>query len=349
MIKRNFLMISALILSLSAQASIQGVPTATSNAPSLTLHQRNLDRSCFSIRATSFDLDCNPAFLADSEKRLIRLNSIGDDNALSLDEYRESLDRDDVIGAADKFLNNKEPVQAHASAAAWYQNNWWAVGVVPVRASVSYLNRNPAYPEISAYAFQESEVFAKVGLLSTESQNIKFGIQTRYVQRDFIYQKFYALDAVLDPEVIEVKSNKALYIEPGFAFSWDSEYEPVFSWMITDLPVFQEGDKIQRQPKSDFGFSSSFGSLIPGLRTTTHYHRRAGTDISRHLSWSALYEVKDFAAVSVHSGRDIFGIAIDGRISVFVAGISYRNEKFEIDSWTSSRVRSTTAEIGLTF
>ncbi len=331
----------------SAQASIQGVPSPLSNGPSLTLHQRNLDRSCFSLKAGPRDLDCNPAFLADSEKRILRFNLIGDNNVLKLDEYRDQVDRDDIIGAANDFLNDAEPVQAHASASVWYQNNWWAIGYVPVRASVSYLHRNPSYPEISAYGFQESEVFAKAGFLSTESKNIRVGVQARYVQRDFIYQKFYALDAALDPDIIELESNKALYIEPAFAFSWESDLEPTLSWVLTDLPIFQQGTEIRKHPTSDFGFSSL--TWLPNLRTTTHYHRRQGTDFSRHLSWSAIYEFDETAAISVHTGRDISGIAFDGHISIFVAGISYRNEKFDVDSWNSSRIRSTTIELGLTF
>ncbi|MEK6556109.1 MAG: hypothetical protein AABZ31_12765, partial [Bdellovibrionota bacterium] len=64
---------------------------------------------------------------------------------------------------------------------------------------------------------------------------------------------------------------------------------------------------------------------------------------------SYVYEFDETAAISVHTGRDISGIAFDGHISIFVAGISYRNEKFDVDSWNSSRIRSTTIELGLTF
>lgn len=326
-----------------------GVPSLMSEGPNLTLHQSIIGRACFSMAASAQDLDCNPAFLADSDKRNLRLNFTGNDQAKNFADTWKSLKSDDAVDVAEDLLNDRDPKQAQAAFSAWYQKGYWAAGLVPIRTGLSYLQRNEAYPQLSVYGYQETEAFYKIGLVSEENKDLRIGLQTRYVARKYIYQKFYALDALADPDIIELNKQRVLYVEPGFAYTFDAPWKPTLAAMISNLPLYQSGDKTPWRPEFDVGLSTSYPGFLPHFRSTTHYHRTAGTDIAHAFSWTGIYDFERFGATSITLGDGLFGAGIDGHIAMVTVGIGYRNERIDVDSWNKKNVESTFFELGLNF
>lgn len=337
------------ITSAYADDPIIGVPSLMTEGPNLTLHQLVIGRACYSMTASSQDLDCNPALLADSEKRVFRANFVANDQAKNFVEAYQGLEGDDAVAIADELLVNREPRQAQAATSLWYQHDYWAVGVVPLRTGLSYLTRNEAYPQISVYGIQETEAFYKVGLLSADDKNLKVGVQTRYVVRKYIYQKFYALDALADPDIIEMHDQRILYVEPGFSYQFSSAWKPTLTAMITNLPVYRSGDRLPSHPEFDLGLGTSYPGLIPNFRSTTHYHRAAGRELGQAFSWSGIYDIRRFGAASVTAGYGLFGAGIDGHIAMVNFGIGYRRERIDVDAWNKKDVESTFVQLGLNF
>lgn len=302
------------------------------------------------MRASYLDLDCNPAFLADEDKTIFRANIIGNDKLWQLNKYRQQLGDNDGISVANDLLQQSKPMVAKATASLWYQHQWWAVGYIPFRAGLAYTKRNPAYPEISAQVFKESELFAKAGLFSSDDHNLRIGLQGRYVQRDYIYQQFDAFDALSDPSIVGIQHQSALYLEPGIVYSWKSNWDPAISGTYTNLPLFQKGDQLPVQPIFDVGFSSSFGDLCKNLHTTTHITTRPDvTDIYSRLTWGATYDFEEHAAVNVLLGKNQLGIGVDGHLDIFTMGISYKTEELEVDAWRAVTISTITLAAGVVF
>ena len=332
-----------------AAAAAPAVPNLFNDAPSLTVPQIVLGRSCYSLRASYLDLDCNPAFLAGEEKILFRANIVGNDRLNLVNNYRKQLNNDDTVGVAESLLQQNSQVIAKAASSFWYQHEWWAIGLVPVRAGVAYLRRNPAYPEISVNAYKELELFGKVGLFSSEDENLRVGLQTRYVNRDYIYQRFYALDAVTDPTLVKLRHQSALYLEPAMAYSWNAEWKPEVSWTVANLAVAQEGDHLPMQPIFDIGFSSNFLE-IEGFRSTTHYaYNKNNPDMITALTWSGVYDYEDLFSTYLTLGKSLFGLGAEARWYALTFGVCYRTEQVLVDRWVAHTISSFTFDLGLVF
>ncbi len=332
-----------------AEDAIIGVPSLMTEGPNLTLHQLVIGRACYSMAASVNDIDCNPAFLADSQKRVFRANLVANDQAKNFADAYRGLRGDDAVSIADSLLVDHQPRQAQAATSIWYQHDYWAVGIVPIRTGLSYLSRNEAYPQLSVYGTQETEVFYKVGLLSEDDKALKIGLQSRYVVRRYIYQKFYALDALADPDVIELHDQRVLYVEPGFSYEFSSAWKPTLSAMITNLPIYRSGDRLPSHPEFDLGLGTSYQGLLPHFRSTTHYHRAAGRELGQAFSWSGIYDIGSFGAASVTAGYGLFGAGIDGRIAMVNLGIGYRRERIDVDAWNKKSVESTFVQLGFNF
>lgn len=346
---RNYTLILISVFANIAGANVSGVPNLFQDSPALTVPHIVQGRACYSLRASYLDLDCNPAQMATQEKRLFRANLIGNDELSTVNEYRKQLDDDDSTTVAESLLNQDSQLIAKAATSIWYQHDWWAIGIVPVRAGIAYLRRNAAYPEISVHAFKEMELFGKIGLYSSDDQNLKVGFQTRYLRREYVYQEFYALDALTDSSVVKLRHQDALYLEPGITYTWDAEWRPEFSAMLSNLAVYQRGSHMPMDPLIDFGFSSNFFQF-KNFRSATHYtHDSDNSEYLRALSWSGIYDHSDLFSVQLTLGKDLFATGIEGHLGFLTLGAAYRNEQMAIDRWASQTVSSFTFEIGLVF
>lgn len=329
--------------------SVYGVPNLFNDNPSLTVPHAVLGRSCYSLRASALDLDCNSAFLANSDKRLLRANLVGTDSLRKVNDYRQMIGDRDEVGVADDLLAQNAPAVAKGAASIWYQDGWWAIGYVPVRAGVAYFTSNPSFPTVSVLGYRESELFGKMGLMSSADDKFQVGLQARYIKRDYIYQQFEAFSALDRQDLIVINQQGVLYVEPGFAYSWKTPWKPTLSWSLNNLAVAQSGDRVYSQPIYDAGLSSNIGGW-EDLRSTLHFAvGPTYRGMFNRLTWSSVLDFDDVASTYLSFGVDQFGIGVQGRLAAFTAGIAYRNELISSNEWTSYSVSSVIFDLGLAF
>ncbi len=277
------------------------------------------------------------------------MNLIANDRLNTVNDYRKQLQKEDSASVAESLLNQNSQFIAKAASSVWYQRGWWAVGIVPLRAGIAYLRRNPAYPDISVHAFKETELFGKVGLYSSEDERLRFGLQTRYLHREFVYQRFDALDAATNPDLVKVEKQRAMYIEPGIVYSWKSDWEPEFSLMLSNIAVYLHGAHMPTPPLIDVGFSSNV-FMFKNLRSTIHYtYNRDTIDFLHGLSWSGSYEYDELFSTQLSLAAGQFAIGTEWRVYALTLGVAYRDERMVVDRWTSHHVSSFTFELGLAF
>lgn len=333
-----------------AEESLPGLPDFRREIPSLTLQQYILGPVCLSLPASSLDLDCNPAFLARSEKRQVRLGLTANDRVGEVNDYRTKLVDNDAEGIVNKVLGQREALVARATTAAWYQRDWWAIGYVPFRGGFASNVRNPAYPTVAADIFKESEIFAKAGLLATADQNLEVGLQLRYVDRQFLRRQFDFLDVYGNPSQLQIQSQKVLYLEPGMSYSFDTDWESAISAALTQGAVYQSGDKGSATPMLDLGFRTAPPFAGRRLQTSTHYTDHPGmADLFSRFRWGAIYDFDGFAAISLSLGKGLAGVGVTGHIDSVIAGVGWKTEEVAPDQWQSTRVSTLMFELGAVF
>jgi hypothetical protein len=334
----------------NAQDPVHGVPSFSYDYPSLSLHQMILGSTCLSLPSAGLDLDCNPAFLANEEKHDLRLNLAFNDQVKKVNEYRLKLDQNDTSGIINSVLGSREPVVARATSAIWYQQDWWAIGYVPVRGGFATRSTNPAYPRLAAHVYHESDLFGKAGFIASEDKNLEVGVQLRYVEREFFRKEFDLFDALSDPTQLQIEKQKILYAEPGINYSFDSSWSSAISMALTQMPIIQSGYQSPFLPVLDMGFRTTPPFAGGKLTTTTHFNNRPDrADILSRFMWGAQYELTDLAAFSLSLGKSEMGIGIDGNLDSVVLGLGYKVEEVDPDSWQSSRISTVLFEAGLVF
>ena len=338
------------ILSQDAFAGrVRELPDFRQDAPALTLNHYVLGNTCLSLPTSGLDLQCNPAFLAQEEKRQLRLNLTGNDKVRNVYDYRSKLNDNNVIGVVDQALSDREPVIAKAAASIWYQHDWFAIGYVPMRAGFASVVKNPAYPEIDLHVFNESEIFAKAGFFLESDPQFLFGLQARYVDRDYFRGDFELLDAVSDGSILHIDNQKILFLEPGIAYVVDPHWGSTLSATVTQLPVYRKGVTDEVRPVIDLGASLAPPFAKGKWKTSTHYSQRSDVpDLLDSFLWGSSYDFGPLAA-SLMLGRSVFAAGVSGHIDSLVLGAGYKTEEVAPDQWYSSRTSSILFELGLVF
>lgn len=332
-----------------AQSALYGVPNFQLMRPTNTLQEMILGSTCISMPSSPLELSCNPAFLAAEDKRQLRINVAGNDRVTKINKYRLLLENDDTIGIVDGLLQEKEPLVANATLSLWYQREWWAVGVAPLRAGYASFYRNSAYPEISGSVFAEREVFAKAGTSLASDPNVRIGLQARYLHRDFFRKKFALLDAVSDSSIIKIEKQRVLYLEPGMSYAFNEKATNSISAMVSNLAVYQSGNYQPVRPVFDLGFSSAPDFADGRLKTSTHFSNNPDiVDPFALFRAGAIYDFNDLS-VAVSFAKMDMGIGISGHIDSVVLGLGYKTEEIAKDQWQTVQISSWLFEVGLVF
>ena len=353
-VKDLWLALLALALALAAlpaqSSSLQGLPNLSAEYPRTSMHDFVLGPVCLSLVSGPLDLDCNPAFLSSQEKRQFRISIVANNHLKQVNDHRERLNSNDTVGIVNSVLNQGEPTVARASTAIWYQREWWALGVSPFRGGFASSSRNPAYPELAAHVYKETEVFGKVGLVHGEEKDLNVGFQLRYVQRQFFKREFDLLDAVGNPSMLKIENQRALYLEPGVSYTFDSSWSSAVSATLTQLPLAQDGDGVEFKPVVDFGFSTRPPFLARRLRTSTHYTGAHDVnDVLSRFRWGAIYDFNDVASISALLGKTEIGAGLNGHFDSVVLGLGWKTEEIAPDRWQTVRVSTVLFEAGLVF
>lgn len=215
--------VAAVALSLMpANANALEVPRSISLGSS-DFSSRSLSSACFGMDEMTNGLPCNPAFTAKERETHFQTEFFFGNNVSYLKEVSNLLDGSGDSETVRRLFNQKSSSELEARIEASYLHETWGVAYSPYRVFYYSLIRNSSLPVVTLYAGQEQILTGQ--LASFANNDFFWGLQLRAVDRKFILSEFTLTDALASggSRYFETKSQRALYIEPGFLYSFESE------------------------------------------------------------------------------------------------------------------------------
>lgn len=355
MIKRNWVLHYFCAILLAAPIAARGeeplhIPNFYYDPASSSLENLVLGRNCFSLAGGPMGLSCNPAFLASEEKSQLRINMNFDDGAKKVIDYTDRIHAGDEYGLINKVANQRRPIVGRAAGDIWYQNDWWSIKWTPLRAAAALRSRNPAEPEISTHLLRESEWMGQAGFFLAEDVNVQVGFQLRYVQREFLRQRFITTDAMSNPKILEISDGKAVYFEPGISWGFENAWNPRLSAMVSNVEAWRAGDLANDKTVVDVGLSTTPEFWSNKVSSSVHYTSRSDIDrVVDRFSLGANVIFSERFSVQMGIGALTQAIGAMGRLDSLVVGLGYKMEDVAPESWKTDRMKQVLFEFGLAF
>lgn len=340
-----------LLTSLITQAdNLNLLPNFFYDGQNYTTEHVLLGRTCYSLPGSWISLSCNPAELAREEKHVFRMHILLDGNFSEVSEYGKLLINKNNYGLVERLVQQRGSMSSRSQFSIWYQRDWWALSVVPVRFSYASFITNPAYPVIAANIVRESEVSFKSGFYLSDNTNWQFGFEMRAVDRDFLYQDFALLDAVADPDLIRIRNSTALYFEPALIYRFsDDAWKPSVSFAITNIELANSSAVVKTKPSGELGFSAEPEFADGKLVTTTHITMQQEIqELSERLRWAAIYKTGWADFIASLAKKD-YGVGVSTEINTIVLGFTFRQEELNSNQWKTEHVSSYNIDLGLSF
>jgi hypothetical protein len=332
-----------------ATEGLRTIPNFFYDVPLMTIDDVVLQRTCWSLPAGSRGLSCNPAHLANEEKRQLRLNLSVDQHADDVSDLYQMVRHDDSVALVDKLLNEDGPTVARAFTNVWYQHDNWALAYTPMRLAFASRVRNRSYPEIATHLKKESELSARAGFFVADIPRLRVGLQARYLSQEFLRQDFALLDAIADPEILEIEEYRTLILEPGMAFTFEGALEPTLSAGVTNIEVYRNGSKrAETIPIGEMGFSITHGLGSGRVISSLHISMLDEVNTWRFLRLGTRYSFENFSLFSSIARGD-YGIGVSATINSLVLGAAYKLEEVGIGYATGRSVNTLMGEVGLQF
>lgn len=309
-----------------------------------------LGRNCFSIPSSTMGLSCNPAALADEEKEGLHTHLLATDSMSEVIRYAELLRDDDTLGVVRRSLEKDGPIYSQAAWPIWYQREWWAVAVTPARIGVASDVRNPVIPEMNIHASLETEVVAKLGLFSSADHNLKVGSSLRYVDAKILRDYFEVLAASIGSHDFEIQESKAVFIEPGLSYTFDSSWDATVSAVVTHIPVYEYGEDLPVSPALELGYLTVPDFLNKKFKSSVHLTTRRDVKyMEDRVSWGGRFDFSRQLALSFVLSTREQGIGLQGHIDSVVLGIGYKSQDLYFNGYEIERVSTALFQLGLQF
>lgn len=317
-----------------------------------TMESFILGRTCFSLRASSLGIDCNPAFLAGSDRRELNFSVVLDDKALEAFKYLNELRDNNSVGVVNRLLSDQRPFAVQQSATIYGQYDWFAVALTPVRLGVASAVVNSSYPTVSTHAMLQSEVSLRAGSFFEEDTNLSVGANLRLVRTHQVRNEFDLGDAISNPELISINETDHVYLDPAVSYRFNGSWDAELTAALTHLALFESdgANVLDEGPRPEIGFASRPDIGERRLRTALHFTGRP--DIERvgwRLRFGAIYDLsEDFTIHGTLAGEE-YGLGFMARIDSVILGLGVRSEAFYLNGTEVDRLTRALFQAGLTF
>jgi hypothetical protein len=311
---------------------------------------RTLSHACYGMDVVVSGLPCNPAFAAKERKSHFQTEFFFGNNISYARDVSQLVEGSGDEGTVQRLFNQKSSSEMEANIEATYLHETWGLSFSPYRLYYYALVRNSALPTITLFAGQEQTLTAQVA--SFEKDNFYWGLQLRAVDRKFILSEFTLTDALASggSKNFETQNQRALYIEPGFLYSFeDSTWRPQAGVTIKNVgAVDKKYDELPNDP--DWHVSGSirppvgFGTLAFGLDLLFNSYTTEATDIPRlgaSYSLGAMQALGSFGDKEYSVG---FLLKYDG----WNGGLTYWRKKFVNLLGDQDQLQTVYLELGFT-
>jgi hypothetical protein len=349
-------LITALFLTAGKARALQ-VPRSVALGNS-DFSSRSLGATCFGMDAITNGLPCNPAFAAKERESRFQAEFFFGNNVSYISEVTDLLDGSGNPETVTRLFSQKSSSEMEARIEASYLRETWGVAFSPYRLFYYSLIRNSALPVVTVYAGQEQIL---TGQLASFAQNdFYWGLQLRAVDRRFILSEFTLTDALASggSKYFETQNQRALYIEPGFLYSFeDQPWKPQAGVTLKNAGfVDRKYEELATTP--DWHVAGSvkppvtYGELELGLDllfTTAssemdQYGKRDIRDIPR---FGASYTLGAMQALGSFGNRE-YSAGFLLNYGIWNAGLTYWRKKFENLLGEQDQLQTVYLEFGFT-
>jgi len=308
-----------------------------------------LGRTCFSVSGSSTNLPCSPAHLADSSVQMLRFNIFADNEFSDVLKFAEELDKGNTKNLANRLLEHNRPVTHQISATSWYRNDWWAITLTPLQASVSSVSTNPSYPTVSTSLSRSEEISMRAGLIFAEENKLRFGGNLRLLSRSELREEFELYEVMSGAQEVKVTDNNVVYFEPAFSYLFNSTWHSEITATVTNVALYKK-EKLSDSPTLEFGYVTVPDFLDGKFRSALHLTTREDLPkFADKILWGGHYQISDLINLSASLGSNQYGIGLTGFVDSVVYGLGYRAEEVYSPYDSPQNVKNILFEIGLQF
>lgn len=248
--------IFALFLVAVLQSHAGALPSFLRDGSSRFL-SRSFGSACYTMDSMESGLPCNPAFIAKAEKRRFDGDLFLGTNMDYIRDADAMLNGESDEATIANLFSRRDSSQAEASIEAAFQAQTWGVSIEPYRLVYYSHFENPSLPVVDLIAAQEQS--AKVQISSYVADNFYAGLQVRYTHVKFIGKYFAVTEALAGntDEFFTPQTQELLYVEPGFAYSWENAvWQPQVTAMLSQWGMTNvKSDQYPMQPQGLLGAS----------------------------------------------------------------------------------------------
>jgi hypothetical protein len=352
-LKATTIFVAAFLLATQAHAVEVPRALAVGNAD---FSARSLGAACFGMDATANGLPCNPAFTGKEREAKFQTEFFFGNNVSYVKEVSHLLEGTGDADTVNTLFSQKSSSEMEARIEASYVRETWGVAYSPYRLFYYSLIRNSSLPVITLYAGQEQILTGQVA--SFASDDFFWGLQLRGVDRRFVLSEFTLTDAVASggERYFQTQSQRALYIEPGFLYSFENQsWKPQAGLTIKNAGlVDHKYEDLSTTPEFHLAGSVKppvgFGELELGLdllfmsqaSTAPGESPREARDIP-HLA--ASYSLGAMQALGSYGDKD-YSAGFLLKYGMWNGGLTYWRKKYETLLGERDQLQTVYLEIG---
>ncbi len=333
-----------------AASLLQSLPNFNSEPLMSSGESIALGRGCLMLPSSDLSLPCNAAFLADSDVRQFQVHVFGDQGIQHVGKLYDLVRREDHVGFVEEIINDGRPTLGRAWANLWYQGEFWAVNVTPLKTDNAIKKINSAYPEVAAHVREQFEAAIGTGLHFAEDPRLRVGAWARYQNSKYYRGEFAVLDAVADPEMLEFDQSHAVLLEPSVIYELEPEWHTQFVAVLTGATLYYSGERAGRpETRGDLGLN--FQPPVTDLKMTFGVQMGVlGDEIwARRIRLSSLVET-DWFNFAMGLGLGEIGLHVSTAIDSLVVGVGFQMVDFESEEqWGQRAAHNVTFDLGLRF
>lgn len=290
---------------------------------------KGLAHACLTMLSIPDGLLCNPAHTPLNTKSKLGVELLLSNGYANLENLQKLLAGKVTQELADTLFLDGQIIQIEANTEINFQSKYLSGRYTPLTVKGFSVVRNEADPDVELYAVEEKGFAFQSGL--ELFKDFYAGVQTRFVSRKFIRQRFKLtqLGTEAGKDLLKPKEQNATYIEPGLTYILAKTWRPRISVFVANLgSVSKEYEELKSPVETQFGFGFSpplrWGELDLSLEYRSMNYEE--TDLER-LRAGALYH---FGSMYLSGGVDSNGISggIYYSLDTVNAGILYSTTRF---------------------
>lgn len=295
----------------------------------LSLEQATLNNNCYSIPSSRLGINCNPAFISESNtKKNFHLNFIFSDTISDVEAYAKNVNRDSSVDLINRSLNQDNPYLGQAQISLWFEQDNFAISLTPARVGVATDTRNPSLQEVSLHSSVQSELAARFGFFIDEQKRFSFGSNFRYNHTKFIRERFEVLSASVDPSFLKVKESDVVYIDPGVAFRFNDLHESMLSFTFTQVKLYKSGSDLPTKGTVELGYQIAPHIFKKRFKTSIHFTARKDyPDFEDRIGLGGIIFFDHNFNTNFSISKPKQSISILTNISNLTIGFGYTNER----------------------